>query len=188
MKNSSRLIIASLVVVLVIASGVFLLGRSTSTSEAAFLDRYQLGGLSVEEIVYRLDSSKADPAGLKSSINSEYLILSDATGEIKLALPDDLFYLSFAPYITQTHPCATHSLASCQGELVNQGMSAIITDMDGKEVFNAQVTTMENGFVGVWLPRNMEGMLTVSYNGMTGQAPITTHAGSDTCLTTLQLN
>ena len=188
MKKSSVLIITSLVVVLVIASVVVVLQRSNNTSETVFLERYQLDGLSVEEIVYKLDNSKSDPAGLKSSINSEYLILTDDTGEIKLALPEDSFYLSFAPYITQTHPCATHNLATCQGELVNQEMSAIITDMDGKEVFNSDVTTMENGFVGVWLPRDIEATVMVSYNGLTGQAPITTHAGSDTCLTTLQLN
>ena len=91
MKKSSVLIITSLVVVLVIASVVVVLQRSNNTSETVFLERYQLDGLSVEEIVYKLDSSKSDPAGLKSSINSEYLILTDDTGEIKLALPEDCF-------------------------------------------------------------------------------------------------
>lgn len=188
MKKTSRLIIASLVAVVVISTLVFLSLRSTSDSDTAFLEKYELDGLSVEEIVYALDSTRSDPAELSSSINSEYLILSDKSGEIKLALPEDKFYLSFAPYIDQTHPCATHSMASCQGELVNEEVSALITDGEGNEIYKADVTTMENGFVGVWLPRDIEGTVTVLYNGLSAQAPINTYAGSDTCLTTLQLN
>ena len=188
MKKTSLVIIASLVAVLVIATVVFLSLRPTSNSETAFLEKYDLAGLSVEEIVYALDSKKSDPSGLSSSITSDHLILSDKSGEIKLALPEDKFYLSFAPYVNQTHPCATHSLASCQGELVNEEMNAVITDKSGNEVFKADVTTMENGFVGVWLPRNIEGTVTVLYNGLTAQASISTYAGSDTCLTTLKLN
>jgi len=106
-----------------------------------------------------------------------------------LDLPKDTFYLSFAPYITQTHPCAIHSLASCQGELVNREIYAVITDSNGKEIVSSNFTTMENGFVGVWLPRDINATLTVSYNGLVAQAPIRTYSGSDTCLTTpLRLN
>lgn len=189
MKKTPRLIITFLVAVLVISAVVFLSLRSTNNSGTAFLEKYELDGLSVEEIVYALDSTTADPAGLSSSITSEYLILSDDSGEVKLALPEDKFYLSFAPYINNTHPCATHSLASCQGELVNEEVGATITDGEGNDIFKADATTMENGFVGVWLPRDIEGTVTVLYNGLTAQAPITTFAGSDTCLTTpLQLN
>ncbi len=188
MKKTSLLLIASLVVVLVIATVVFLSLRPTSNPVTTFLEKYDLAGLSVEEIVYSLDSSKADPEGLSSSITSDYLILSDKSGEIKLALPEDKFYLSFAPYINQTHPCATHSLASCQGELVGKEVSAVIIDKDGNEIFKSDVTTMENGFVGMWLPREIEGTVTVTYDGLTAQAPISTYAGRDTCLTTLQLN
>lgn len=188
MKKTSRLLIASLVAVLVISTVVFMSLRSIKNSETAFLEKYDLAGLSVEEIVYALDSTKSEPAGLSSSITSDYLILSDNSGEVKLALPKDKFYLSFAPYSNKTHPCATHSLASCQGELVNEEVSATITDKEGNEILKADATTMENGFVGVWLPRDIEGTVTVLYNDLTAQAPISTYAGSDTCLTTLQLN
>ena len=91
--------------------------------------------------------------------------------------------------MTQSHPCGTHSLSSCQGELVNQEIHAVITDSEGKEIVNSDLTTMANGFVGVWLPRNIAGTVTVRYNGLVAQAPISTFAGSNTCLTTpLQLN
>lgn len=188
MKKSQRLIIFAVIALLVVAAGVYLLNQNGKSAEAAFLEQHGLDGLSVEEVVARLDSTTADPEGLSASITSESLILNDGTREVKLALPEDKFYLSFAPYITNTHPCATHSLISCQGELVGEELQAVITGADGKEIVNSTFTTMENGFVGVWLPRNINATLTVNYNGMTAQAAINTSKGSNTCLTELKLN
>ncbi len=189
MKKSQALIIVAFVVIAIIAVGIFELNKSINRSETVFLEKYGLKSLTVQEIVQKLDSTTSDPAGLKASITSSHLVLMDNSAEVRLALPKDKFYLSFAPYISQTHPCAIHSLASCQGELVNQQIYAVITDSKGKEIVTSNLTTMENGFVGVWLPRNIDGTLTVSYNGLVAQAPIQTHSGSDTCLTTpLRLN
>ena len=181
--------IAAVVAVVVIAVGAFLVMKPVNQSEAAFLEKYGLSGLSVDEIVHKLDSTTSDPSGLKASITSDSLILVDDSNEVMLPLPKDKFYLSFAPYMTQSHPCGTHSLSSCQGELVNQEIHAVITDSEGNEIINSDLTTMANGFVGVWLPRNIDGTVTVRYNGLVAQAPISTFAGSNTCLTTpLQLN
>ncbi|EIL4350317.1 CueP family metal-binding protein, partial [Salmonella enterica] len=44
-----------------------------------------------------------------------------------------------------------------------------------------------NGFIGIWLPRNMEGTLEVSYNGKTASHAIATRDDSQTCLTELPL-
>lgn len=189
MRKSQVLMIAAIVAVVVIAVGAFLLKKPVDQSEAAFLEKYGVSDLTVEEIVLKLDSTTSDPSGLKASITSDYLVLMDDSNEVRLSLPKDKFYISFAPYVTQSHPCGTHSLSSCQGELVNQEIHAVITDSEGKEFINSDLTTMANGFVGVWLPRNIDGTVTVSYNGLVAQAPITTFAGSNTCLTTpLQLN
>lgn len=189
MRKSQGLIIAVIVAVVVIAIGTYLVKKPVNQSEAAFMEKYGLSGLTVEEIVQKLDSTTTDPSGLMASIDSDFLVLKDESDEVKLALPKDKFYLSFAPYVTQTHPCGTHSLVSCQGELVNQEIHAFITDSRGKEIINSDLTTMANGFVGVWLPRNIDGTVTVSYNDLVAKAQINTFAGSDTCLTTpLQLN
>lgn len=188
MKKSRSLLILLILAAFAITLGAIQIIKSSNKTEAAFLEKYGLKGLSVEEIVNNLDSTKSDPGGLAASITGEYLILYDNSEEIKLALPEDKFYLSFAPYITQTHPCATHSLSSCQGELVNQTVNVIITDGKGNEIINSDMTTMENGFVGVWLPRNVDATVKVLYNGLTTQATFTTYSGSNTCLTTLQLS
>ena len=189
MRKSQALMITAIVAVVVIAVGVFLVKKPVSQSDVAFLEKYGLSGLSVEDIVHKLDSTTSDPSGLSASITSDYLVLMDDSNEVRLTLPKDKFYISFAPYVTQSHPCGTHSLSSCQGELVNKEIHAVITDSEGKEIVNSDLTTMANGFVGIWLPRNMNGTVSVSYNGLVAKAPITTFAGSDTCLTTpLQLN
>jgi len=189
MKRNRKSLIIVLAAIVVIAVGIILVTRDTNQSESAFLEKHGLAGLSVEEIVEKLDSSTSDPAGLKASITGDTLVLMDDSDEVRLALPASKFYLSFAPYVTQTHPCATHSLTGCQGELVNEQVYSVITDSEGNEIVNSNLTTMENGFVGVWLPRDIEATVTVSYNGLTAVAPITTYADSNTCLTTpLQLH
>lgn len=189
MKKSQRLIIAAIVMIVLISFGAFLAKKPVNQPDAAFLAKFGLTGLTTEEIVQKLDGTTSDPTGLKASITSDYLVLMGNSEEVRLALPGDKFYLSFAPYVSQIHPCGTHSPTSCQGELVNQKIHAVITDREGKEIINSDFTTMENGFVGVWLPRNMDGTVTVSYDGLVAQAPISTYQGSDTCLTTpLKLN
>ncbi len=189
MKKSTKTLFFVLLAALIIAAGILLGNRLTNNTEAAFLDKYGLSGLSVKEIVSRLDSTTSDPSGLSASITGKSLVLSDGSKEVQLDLPKDQFYLSFAPYVNQTHPCGFHSLSGCQGELVNQQVHAVIKDSEGNEIINSDLTTMENGFIGVWLPRDIEATVTVSYNGLVAQAPITTYVDSETCLTTpLQLN
>lgn len=189
MKKNRILMIAVIVTIIAISVGILAVKKSTLRSDATFLEKYGLSDLSVQEIVEKLDSTGSDPAGLKASITSEVLILMDNSAEVRLDLPKDKFYLAFAPYLAQTHPCAIHSLSSCQGELVNQEIFAVVTDRNGNEIIESNFTTMENGFVGLWLPRNIDGTLAVSFNGLVAQALIATFAGSDTCLTTpLRLN
>lgn len=50
---------------------------------------------------------------------------------------------------------------------------------------DANMVTMDNGFIGVWLPVNVNANLKVAYNGKTAAADISTFANSNTCLTTL---
>lgn len=188
MNKSRRMLFIVIIAAIAITVAAIQINKPGNKTESAFLDKYGLNNLSVEEIVYSLDSSKSDPIGLSASITGEYLVLYDSSEEIKLALPEDKFYLSFAPYITQTHPCATHSLSSCQGELVNQTVNVIITDGNGNQIINSDLTTMENGFIGVWLPRNINATIQVLYNDLTAQTSISTFSGSNTCLTTLELS
>lgn len=152
------------------------------------LARYGLDGLTVSEMVEKLENQTNELSSLKASIDGTNLNLVINGETIAYSLPKDLFYLSFAPYINTSHRCGTHNLISCRGELVNTTFQVIVTDKDGNEILNQEVNSYENGFAGIWLPSNMEGSIRVSYNGLSSEALISTFAIDYTCLTTLLLS
>jgi hypothetical protein len=72
---------------------------------------------------------------------------------------------------------------------VNALVHATITDEKGAVILDENLETMDNGFVGVWLPKNLNANIQVAYNGKIATAPISTFSDSETCLTTpLKLN
>ena len=158
-----------------------------ATREASFLAELGRSGKSVEQIVETIDQSpQSRPLPYSASITSTALKLS--SGDKVYTLPlGDKFYLSFAPYEWQTHPCFNHSLSGCQGEMPEKTFNVKVTDNKGDVVVQKAMKSGRNGFVGVWLPRNMEGTIAVSYNGKTAEYPIKTMEDSQTCLTKLQL-
>ncbi|AJJ57524.1 hypothetical protein DN756_03840 [Yersinia pseudotuberculosis] len=169
------------------ASAQSLPSPSVTAQQTDFLAQQGLAGKSAEQMVDAIDQSpQTRPLPYSASVTHAELILSD--GQQKFVYPlGDRFYLSFAPYINQTHPCFNHSLSGCRGELANTPFEVKITDNSGKVIMHQQVTSYQNGFIGVWLPRNIEGTLEVSYQGLTAVSPFATGAESQTCLTTLQL-
>ena len=96
--------------------------QPASTSAAAvdvddFLAQHDLAGRSVTEIVEALDGTNDDREnGPYGSVLPGELILADEKQQVSLPI-EDAFYLSVAPYVTGTHECYNHNLASCQGEL-----------------------------------------------------------------------
>ncbi|KFC81050.1 copper-binding periplasmic metallochaperone CueP [Buttiauxella agrestis] len=156
-------------------------------SDAEFLAAHGLAGKTTEQMVEAIDgSTQARPLPYNAGITSTELKLSDGTQQFSYPLGDK-FYLSFAPYLTQTHPCFNHSLSGCRGELANTPFEVKVTDKSGKILVQKSMTSHANGFVGVWLPRDIEGTIEVNYQGKTASAPIATHKDSQTCLTTLPL-
>ncbi|MEZ5085417.1 MAG: CueP family metal-binding protein [Tessaracoccus sp.] len=106
------------------------------------------------------------------------LLTDDQQRETTIAMPEDEFYVSFAPYVSQTHDCHFHSLTTCVGELQNADVQVTVTDeASGETLVDEALTTYDNGFLGVWLPRDIDGTLTVEYEGLTAEWPITTKGG-----------
>ena len=116
------------------------------------------------------------------------VLTDDQERETQLPMPDDEVYISIAPYRDQTHDCYFHSLTTCVGELQNAEVTVKITDAAGEVLVDDTLTTFDNGFLGVWLPRDIDATLSVEHDGHTGTTAITTKgAEAATCLTTLQL-
>lgn len=128
------------------------------------------------------------PATLMASVTANAVTVSGTDG-VPTEIPVDKgFYLSIAPYVTQTHPCGFHSLTTCRGELANTDVQLTVTDAATGEVITDEgVRTYDNGFVGVWLPYDRELTVTVTGEAGTATTTLTTGAEDPTCLTTLQL-
>lgn len=154
--------------------------------DTTLLSEQGLEGLSARQIVEKLDATNEDrDSGLAASIRPQGLQLTE--GARQVTMPVERFYLSIAPFRQQTHECFDHSLTGCQGEMVGQDVEVKITGQDGTVYVDETATTMDNGFVGFWLPRNVSGTVEITHEGATGSAPFATNDDSPTCMTTLRL-
>lgn len=154
------------------------------------MSRYALDGMDAVDLINHLDrlGGTDRPTDLMASVRPGELVLSSGNQEKTVEIPDDRFYLSLAPYVAQTHECFHHSLTTCQGELTSQTVQVEVQDRTNKTVLvDDTLTTFDNGFVGIWLPRNIEGTIRVTHDGKFGEADFTTYDDAPTCLTTLKM-
>ncbi|HMR47820.1 MAG TPA: CueP family metal-binding protein [Arachnia sp.] len=162
----------------------------TEAGDAVLAD-HGLDGLDARGIIERLDTLPLDerPDDLMASIRPTGILLTDGQQrETTVPLPEDELYVSLAPYVEQTHDCHFHSLTTCTGELRNADVQVTVTDAAGAVIVDEALTTYDNGFVGLWLPRGLDGTLTVAYDGLVATSPIsTTGDEAATCVTTLPL-
>lgn len=159
-------------------------------SSEEFLSEHGLAGMDAVEAIDHLDQLAVTdrPSDLTASVYPDELVLAGDTQEVTLDLPAEKTYLSIAPYVNTTHECFYHSLTTCQGELGNEDLDVQITDKStGDTVVDEQATTFDNGFVGVWVPSDIEGIIEVSYDGKIGSTTFSTTDEGATCITDLQL-
>jgi hypothetical protein len=156
------------------------------------LKDYGLAGLDAREIVDLLDSMPISerPDDLMVSIRPDDLIVTDAAQqEVTLPMPDEEFYVSIAPYVDETHDCYFHSLTTCAGEIQNADVHLLATDSSSGEILiDETLTTFDNGFVGLWLPRDIDVTVSIEYDGRSATSDLSTRSDDDaTCVTTMQL-
>jgi hypothetical protein len=106
---------------------------------------------------------------------------------VKIPLPKDQMVVAIAPYVEKTHPCEVHYMSGCQGELVDVPVQVLARSSDGTVLINDTLRTMDNGFIELWLPRNLEVDLSLSALDKLVEGSITTYKDSNTCVTTLKL-
>lgn len=163
---------------------------TAADATGTLLARHGLSGMDGREVVDHLEAlDVADrPDDLVASVRVDGLLLGDGSAEATLPLPDDVFYLSVAPFVDETHDCFFHSLTTCQGELAGEEVSVSLVDAGSGEVLvDEDVVLGSNGFAGFWLPRGVDARLTVESDGRTGTATVSTTPDDPTCLTTLRL-
>lgn len=126
-------------------------------------------------------------AQVQSYVTTEAVVFKFPGQTIQVALPRDQQVVAIAPYISQTHPCNTHYMSSCRGELAEVPVRVLARTADGKTIFSGTLKTQANGFVELWLPRNLDLKLSLEANDKRAEGLISTHKNSDTCITTFQL-
>ncbi|MFC3418698.1 CueP family metal-binding protein [Salinicoccus hispanicus] len=140
--------------------------------------------INVKEFVSQLSASNIVES---ASINDKNIVVRNGGEEEVHDLPEDEFFVSIAPYLTYTHPCEFHNLTGCQGEVANEKVDVKITDEQGKVHIDETVTTLENGFMDLWLPRDKKYTVEISYQDKHTEYAFSTFDGDSTCLTDLQL-
>ncbi|WHX47002.1 CueP family metal-binding protein [Paenibacillus woosongensis] len=134
------------------------------------------------------DYSKGNIEDQSASINSTQLIVTNKdNSQLTYALPKDEFFVSIAPYIEQTHPCATHSLTGCRGELINTEFEVFIEDSEGNILRDEKLTSNSHGFIDLWLPRDKEYRISITQNEKKVESTFSTFESDDTCITTMKL-
>src|SRR5699024_5472623 len=124
----------------------------------------ELGEQEVKELVH--DYSVGSYENESASITSDELIVTSHDGEeTTYALPEDEFFVSIAPFMKTTHDCAIHSLTGCQGELIEKEFDVLIEDGAGNVVVDKTISSFENGFIDLWLPREETFQVKIAYDG-----------------------
>lgn len=187
LTRKTTLIIVSIVFVIALASLIYIY---QSGAEKRFLKENGLADLSLKEKISYLETTIDEPNDFNAGIDGKTFRIGDATHNYTYDLPENEFYLSMAPYINNTHPCANHNLVTCRGELANETIHILAVNAATNEVLiDGDYTSGDNGFFGVWLQKGIENVnITVTYNGMTAQETVSTYETSNTCLTTLPLS
>jgi hypothetical protein len=107
--------------------------------------------------------------------------------EVVIPLPEEAMLVSVAPYLLHTHPCATHYMSGCQGELPNATFRVRAVSEDGTVLIDEDRSAGANGFLDLWLPRGLQVELTIEVDGYRAVGVVGTFLDSPTCITTLQL-
>ncbi|MCL6606122.1 MAG: CueP family metal-binding protein [Paenibacillus sp.] len=134
---------------------------------------------------YSIGNVKAKSASITSN---QLTVTRDNDQELTYSLPRDEFFVSIAPYVSQTHPCTIHNLAGCQGEMANTSFNVTVTDHNNKVIMKDVIKSHNNGFIDLWLPRDQTFHVTIDYDGKSSTSSFTTSEGDNTCITTMQLS
>ncbi|MGY5765206.1 CueP family metal-binding protein [Brachybacterium sp. DNPG3] len=197
------------------ASGTASSSASGTASDGGLLAARGWEDRTAREIIDELEALPLAerPSDLSASVHQTELLLADAAGEqVALPLADDEFYLAIAPYAAATHDCFLHSLTTCTGELRGEDLQVLVTradggpsdggpsdggtsdggpsdggPSDGTTLVDAVLTTAPGGFLGLWLPRDAELIVSIEHDGAVATAEVATGADAPTCLTSMQL-
>src|SRR5690625_4600885 len=122
-----------------------------------------------------------------SITGTELIITENDDQELVYDLPEDDFFDSIAPFIKETQPCSIHSLTDCKGELDENELDVYIENIECSVIVHQTMNRKANVFIDLWLPREKNYQVNISYDGKVTESEISTFENDDTCITTMQL-
>ena len=145
-------------------------------------------GLDAREALALANKWGTKEKGVTSFVDTKNISFEFENGDkTSVPLPDQKMVVAIAPYLTYTHPCENHYMSGCQGEMANVPVEVYGKTQDGLVVVDKTITTLDNGFIELWLARDLEITLTMEVDGKRSTRTITTNQNSNTCITTMQL-
>jgi len=163
-------------------------GAATQSSSQDARLVNELKGIDAKQamnIAYKWRSEKID---VKTFVTPDAVNFKFKDGKtVVVPLPDDQMIVSVAPYINKTHPCSTHTMSSCEGELKNKLIEVRAVTAEGKTLIHETLRTPPTGFVDLWLPRDQEITISVDFEGKKGTSKVQTYRTSKTCDSTIKL-
>ncbi|SFE74041.1 hypothetical protein SAMN05192532_103320 [Alteribacillus iranensis] len=71
--------------------------------------------------------------------------------------------------------------------MIKEEFQVYVEDTSGNVVINETMTSFDNGFVDLWLPRDDSYHVTITHDGKSAESKISTSEGDRTCITDMQL-
>ncbi len=147
-----------------------------------------LNGLNAEEALILANKWKISNPEVSSFITPDNLVFEfPDKKKVEIPLPADSMMIAIAPYVDKTHRCATHYISGCQGELVDVPVKVLAVKNDGTVLIDQTLSTMSNGFIELWFPRDINITLTMESMNRKVEGELSTFSDSNTCITTMQL-
>ena len=159
-----------------------------SAEVSTIISPSRLKGLHAGEALALANQWKTEAPYVTSFVTPEEVSFKFDDGEmVNIPIESEKMVVAVAPYINETHPCETHYMSGCQGELINVPVDVVVKSKDGTVIINESMKTMTNGFVELWLPRDMELGVIIESKGLRSDGTISTYSSSNTCVTTFKL-
>ncbi|MDZ5711407.1 CueP family metal-binding protein [Jeotgalibacillus haloalkalitolerans] len=170
-------------IILLLLSSIILVACNSESEEQS---QNQNESIDIQSMIQ--DFSTREAQAEQASINGKELMVTEEDGtEAVYDISTEDFFVSIAPYVNETHPCTYHSLTGCQGEMVEETFHVYIEDSEGNIIADENMTTFENGFIDLWLPRDDTYQVKIEHEGKTVESEISTFEEDPTCITTMQL-
>ncbi|QLY39719.1 hypothetical protein HF295_02130 [Hujiaoplasma nucleasis] len=137
----------------------------------------------VYNLIYQLENNLLSN-NTQASIDHEKIYITEPSKSYEINMPDDLFYIAFAPYINLTHLCYNHSLTGCLGEMINKDIEVKIYNEENDLIKDKVMNTGHDGFIGLYLDPHANYQITVTYQDKTA---VFTSNTLQTCYTEVRL-